>query len=651
MTLPAPLLDDRRFQDLVDDAKRMVQRRCPEWTDHNVSDPGVTLIEAFAFMTDQLLYRLNRVPDRLYVKFLDLIGLRMLPATAARVPVTFWLSGPPTAPFTIPVGTQVSTAQGDRTGPVVFSTAHRLEIVPSTLAAAATQRADESEPADHTDAVEFDQPLGVFSSTPAPGDLLFLGLDVAVPGCAVRLDVEAQAEGVGGNPKRPPRVWEAYVDEAWVECDITADETGGLNRSGSLVVHVPDGHASAVVAGRSAGWLRARVTEPEEGQPPYSASPIVRGLVACTVGGTATAVHAEIVESEVLGTAEGVAGQRFGLLRSPVVTGVSEPIVETSSTDGWQEWTRVEDFADSGRDDRHYLLDGFAGELVLGPLVRQADGGVRHHGAVPAPESIVRIRRYAVGGGPEGNVPTGAITTLRAAIPFVTDVENRYPATGGTQGESLEEAMRRGPLLLRTRDRAVTAEDYEVLAREAAPEAARVHCVPADAAEVPAGTVKVLVVPAAPSERGRIALENLIPGDETLARIGDRIEQTKVAGVRVLLEPPRYRGVTVVARLIARPRTNAEQITTDALDALYRLLNPLPGGGPDGSGWPFGRPVQVGELFAELGRVRGVELVEDLRLFSADPITGQRGAEVQRLNLDKHSLVFSFEHQVRVEET
>ncbi len=59
--LPAPNLDDRRFQDLVDDAKRMVQQRCPTWTDHNVSDPGVTLIEAFAGMVDQLIYRLTRV--------------------------------------------------------------------------------------------------------------------------------------------------------------------------------------------------------------------------------------------------------------------------------------------------------------------------------------------------------------------------------------------------------------------------------------------------------------------------------------------------------------------------------------------------------------------------------------------------------------
>ena len=69
MVLPAPNLDDRHFQDLVDDAKRYVQRRCPEWSDHNVSDPGVTLIETFAMVVDQLLYRRNQVPDRLYLRF------------------------------------------------------------------------------------------------------------------------------------------------------------------------------------------------------------------------------------------------------------------------------------------------------------------------------------------------------------------------------------------------------------------------------------------------------------------------------------------------------------------------------------------------------------------------------------------------------
>src|SRR5262245_9207433 len=127
MALPAPNLDDRRFQDLVDDAKRLVQQRCPEWTDHNVSDPGVTLIETFASMVDQLSYRLNRLPDRHYLRFLDLIGVRLYPPSAARGELTFWLSAPQPDPVTVPAGTPVCTRRDENSGPeadetVVFST-------------------------------------------------------------------------------------------------------------------------------------------------------------------------------------------------------------------------------------------------------------------------------------------------------------------------------------------------------------------------------------------------------------------------------------------------------------------------------------------------------------------------------------------------
>src|SRR5205823_8226488 len=94
MPLVTPRLDDRRFQDIVDEAKSRIPRYCPEWTDHNVSDPGVALIELFAWMTDLLLYRVNQVPDKLYVKFLDLLGVQLKPPRAATAPVTFYLWRP-----------------------------------------------------------------------------------------------------------------------------------------------------------------------------------------------------------------------------------------------------------------------------------------------------------------------------------------------------------------------------------------------------------------------------------------------------------------------------------------------------------------------------------------------------------------------------
>ena len=84
-------------------------------------------------------------------------------------------------------------------------------------------------------------------------------------------------------------------------------------------------------------------------------------------------------------------------------------------------------------------------------------------------------------------------------------------------------------------------------------------------------------------------------------------------------------------------------------DVAFEYTNPLTGG-PEGAGWPFGRPVQVGEVFAVLQRVRGVDLVEDVRLFGADPVTGRRGSETSRLELPANSLAFSYQHMVRVEE-
>jgi predicted phage baseplate assembly protein len=650
MPLPAPNLDDRSFQDLVDDAKRLVQRRCPEWTDHNLSDPGVTLIETFAYLTDQLLYRLNRVPDRLYLRFLDLIGLRMLPPSAASVPVTFWLSAAVTAPVTIPAATRIGTPRSQSQDAVEFSTAEDLTLPPRKLTAVRTTTGTDTDTeagtTDRTEQLAAGMTFPMFADPPADDDALLIGLDDAAPRCAIRIDFDGQVEGIGVNPEHPPLVWEAWTGQEWEDCDVTLDETGGFNQPGSVIVHLPPGHDVSVIDGERAGWVRARVTAPDAGQPRYTGPPAVRRLSACTVGGTVTALHAELVEQEELGTSDGVPGQSFPLARTPVLAGTAGCAVEVSSSDGWQAWTRVDDFADSLKEDPHFLLDACSGLVIFGPAVREPGGSLRQYGAVPGAGCSVRIRRYATGGGRGGNVTAGAIRTLKSSVPFVASVENRYPAQGGVDGETLEEAKVRGPLLLRTRGRAVTAEDYEVFARHAAPEAARVHCVPAGESSA----VRVLVVPAAASVDGRIRFENLVPDPGTLARVAEALDEVRLIGVRVSVEPPLYRGITVVARLVARPRVNMDRLREAARRYVYEFLNPLPGGGPDQRGWPFGRPVLTGDIFGLLQRVNGVDLVEDVRLFSADPVTGKRGDEARRIDLAANSLVFSYDHQIRVED-
>jgi predicted phage baseplate assembly protein len=649
MALPAPNLDDRRFQNLVDDAKRLVQRRCPEWTDHNVSDPGVTLIETFAYMTDQLLFRLNRVPDRNYIRFLDLIGVKLFPPTAATTRVTFWLSAPQETSVVVPEGVEVATPRTDTVNSAIaFTVSDTLEIVPCDLAYVASIPTGGTW-RNHTDAVKLSA-FSCFSPQPVPDEVLLIGLSTAVPRCAVSLRFDCNIEGIGVDPDWPPLAWEAYDGESWVPCEVDRDTTGGLNRAGEVVLHVPPSHVMSLEHQLRAGWLRARVTAPEEDQPFYSNSPLIKKVEARTVGGTVEAVQAEIIEGEVIGASEGVPGERFTVSRTPIVPMGDPVILEVSDeVEGWQEWIEVPDFAGSGPEDRHFVIDRVGGEITLGPSVRNPDGTITYYGAVPSKGAVLRLRRYHTGGGRQGNVSRAAIKVVRTPIPYVSRVENRYAATGGVDGEDVEEAKTRGPIIMRTLGRAVTAEDYEQLARDAAPEAARIKAVPA-ASDEDAGGVRILVVPAvADDEDGRLSFDQLVPPAEALSNIAAFLDTKRAIGARVIVEPPSYQGVTVVAMLRSRPWADANRLQRTATDVLYAYLHPITGG-MDGTGWPFGRPVHMGEIYALLQRLPGTELVEDVRLFAANPITGERGQAAQRVEVAPNALVFSYQHQVRVEE-
>jgi predicted phage baseplate assembly protein len=326
-------------------------------------------------------------------------------------------------------------------------------------------------------------------------------------------------------------------------------------------------------------------------------------------------------------------------------------VLDVAAGQGWEEWSRVSDFADSSGTDLHYVLDERAGEVMFGPAVRQSDGSMSQFGAIPPKGAVLRIRSYRTGGGYRGNVSKGALNVLKSTIPYVSSVENRLPASGGVDGETIEEAKVRGPIVMRTLNRGVTSLDYEHLTRQAAPEVARVRCVAAlqiGDQPNPGGAVRVLIVPScAGDERGRLRFEQLVPEDETLERVTRYLDERRVVATRLVVEPPTYQGVTVVAQVRARARARMTTVEEAGIRALYEYYHPIIGG-PDGTGWPFGRPIHVGEVYAVLQRVEGVEYIEQARLYGTDPITGRRGDPVERLEIDSNSLVFSYEHLIRV---
>src|SRR3954466_15427034 len=118
-----PKLDDRTYDDLVREVRTRVARYAPEWrtgasawTDVNDSDPGITIAQVFAWLSEMLLYRMNRVPALNYVKFLQLIGVELKPAEAASAEVTFPVQGAASFPqpiVRVPQRTQLSADPGD----------------------------------------------------------------------------------------------------------------------------------------------------------------------------------------------------------------------------------------------------------------------------------------------------------------------------------------------------------------------------------------------------------------------------------------------------------------------------------------------------------------------------------------------------------
>lgn len=636
MTLPAPNLDDRGFQDLVDEAKRLVQLRNPEWTDHNVSDPGVTLIETFAYLVDQLIYRLNRVPDLHYVKFLELLGERMIPPAAAIAPVEFWLSIAQDIDVHVPRGTEVSTVRTTAEMPTIFTTMEDLVIARVEVEAIVTKSTDGpfTSPDDSRRRnVEFP----IFSEVPSVGDALYVGLSQPAPRCFVRLEVRADEnyEGIGVDPKRPPLIFEAWDGLQWTPVRVLRDETGGFNRPGLIDVYIPRQVASTI-GGITSAWLRIQVVETVGDQPAYTNTPEILDIAAESIGGVAEAQHCEPVEDDLIGPCSGTPGDRLQLSRFPLIGGQDSLTAEVSGIDGWETWTRVESFVDSGPDDRHFTVDETSGEVRFGPIVRLPEGGIRAYGLTPASGAMVRMGRYLVGGGREGNVDEGTLEILRSSIPFVSIVRNPQAASGGSDAETLDDVKARAAITVRTQMRAVTARDYELLTALAAPSLARVDCIDGTTLDRP-GHVLIQVVPEVSENVNDFEL--LQPRKAVLRQVREYLEERRPLGAIVHVEPPKYVGAAVAARIALAPGASRDLVLAQADRELRRYMHPTMGGYA-GTGWPYGRALLVGDVHAVIQRVPGVAFVDVVRVVPVDVVTGVRGAPTEKIQPGPRELVF-----------
>jgi predicted phage baseplate assembly protein len=668
MPLAAPKLDDRHFQDLVDEAKKRIPYYIEEWTDHNVSDPGVTLIELFAWMTDTILYRLNQVPDLHYVKFMELLGMHLKEPVPATALITFWLSLPQDFPIVIPAGTEVSSTQTETEPSVVFTTDNDFIIRPPKLKSVVSYVVNEDNEREYRtyDVNRLQKGLeniALFSEVPREGDIFYFGFENDLSRHILGLSLDCDPSGGAGiDPTQPPYIWEVSTgsqNTPWQECviDTGEDTTKGLNVTGRIRMHLPQ-MGRFGVNHENLFWVRVRLLHQDEYAPrmrPYRNTPRLRQISAGAWGGATQVTHSQVIKREFLGLSAGSPGQVFNLQVTPILRRRVDEVLLVQTGEEVQLWQEVENFANSTGEDRHYTVDSTTGEVRLGPAIRQPDGTMRRYGAIPPRGANLIFARYRCGGGLAGNVQAGIVNTLKSSIPYIDRVVNRDAATGGLDAETMEAAKMRAPALLRSRERAVTEDDFVFLAREALHDTGwsnhRVHClqpIPSRESRIIPGQVYLLIVPHVQDEEERLrptADQLVLREDDVYRRLSAYLDERRLLTVRLDIRAPVYYWVAVRAAIRVVSGANHAEVEQEVLTRLYRFLNPIMGG-RHGDGWPFGRDLVVSDLHQCLQGVRGLQFVRNIEMFVTGPGEGPRGDPVNSVDIVGHGVVASGTHEI-----
>lgn len=698
----SPKLDDRSYDDLRRELVRRIPVHSAEWTDHNASDPGIALLEVFAWLGENLLHRMNRVPDKAQLEFLRLLDVPPRTASPSRALVRLGLSGTSTAPQLLPFG-----PTAERTivaaGKIELQVEDEIQVLPldaitaikavpsitdpekiegekelrqaiedhyaSLAAADPAKAAKEPELVQYTTKILAAPEAGVAKEPVAVGLAVDRSLWIALlvpkqvlrkpadPPSAKKTPAEIRALvkdlvlsigvvldqslcGPADVERRPdpefedralPVIWQISTGKfhgATVSLDqlrydrltVQSDTTLGLSRSGVVRLVLPreedafgtwegSGLSDALagagdlpplvedekIAERIVAWIRAFRPAPAANASPLP-QPVVRwadvNMVSCEQAITAA--------PEILGNGTGRPNQSVRVAHAPVIAGSLH--VEVREPVGFVAWTEVDHFAASGPADPHYILDPATGEIRFGDGVR---------GRMPRPGETIRARTYRYGGGAIGNVPPGGISKVRPprdVSPLTAT--NPFAAEGGVDGETIEEARRRVPQVIRHGERAVCADDFRDLAMET-PAAClgRVEVLPRHKPQervdgVP-GVVTLVVVPA----YDPLHPDEPVPDRETLRRVCAHLEPRRLVTTELYVTPPEYVPVWVSAAFEVDDEHGVQTVKRWVDLAIRQHLAPLPPYGPAGGGWPFGRTVSARDVEAAILRVEGVALV------------------------------------------
>ncbi|MGD0096991.1 MAG: baseplate J/gp47 family protein [Terracidiphilus sp.] len=664
MPLIPPVLDDRSYDDLVQEMLANIPAHTPEWTNPQPGDPGRTLVELFAWLADTILYRANLIPEKQRIAFLKLLGETMQPAAAATGILSLSLDPASVAPVAIASGAKVS-------GAVNFETLSEIDILPVTAQAyikvpltAAQQAASmpllaglkklynlSTLPAGYTTTPVFANNLGdpngidvvngttdsslwlallvskpenlapVLNALGQGENILNIGFvpSLSVPGLFSEVGPPAAVQAGWQMSQPPPPPGQPIV---YTPLKVLGDTTQSLTQPGVIQLLVPQ----SGVIGAPANNVRS---DPQAGvgmKPPRIDDVSITSRLLTWVRLTAQSslsvswLGANAVQidqrttynSIVIGVSDGSANQVFALPQSQIDPGTFVLQVDMPGY-GFLAWQQVDDLSVLQGPTMAYVLDPEAGTVTFG---NQLQGMI-----VPAGRRV-RVQTMRAGGGSAGNLPASSLTSIQAfdlsgvQVPQTITVQQPIATSGGADPETLDSAQQRIPSLLQNQSRAVTAADYSNLAQNVpSANVARVEVLPlfmpqTRTSNVP-GVVSVMVIP---SKSGVL---NPCPRADrpTLETVYRYLDPSRPVTAEMYVIASEYVGLGIAVGVEVKSGFGLLQVSQAVETSLRSYLWPLAPGGVDNTGWPLGRNVRNLELEVVVSQVPGVIEVNGINLF------------------------------------
>lgn len=440
-----------------------------------------------------------------------------------------------------------------------------------------------------------------------------------------------------GSTKRSVSLrWEFFDGKKWNKLGIN-DYTDNFHKSGFIEFTVPINWEQNTIFGKEHYWLRIVF---ESGS--FEKKIIIENILF-------NSVHAEnhqLVEEELLGTSNGSPSQTFmplkgSLLPNQVLIVKEESIPPQNERDViikeegldaikenkdgsvWITYHQVDNFYSSTSGSRHYVVDYATSQILLG----NGQNGM----VPPRVKNNIKLKKYYSGGGAIGNVGSNTITVLRENIPYLKSVNNFFKAGGGSNYEDLDSLKKRGSGIFKNLNRAVTAEDYEVLSLEASTSVGRAKCLSGTRKD---GSIVVIIIPKMESINTDLSTK-LFPSKELLKRAYEYLDQRKILGTKLRIEPPVYKEVGIEVKFVFNMGILDRQLSKKLVKTqIFRYLHPI-FGGPKSEGSSFGVNISKSDIINIVSRLEDIYFVESVMFFNVDT-----KEEYEEIKLREDELVY-----------